>query len=49
MKGRVFKTAIVFLLIFTILLSHAAVLAEEVVNNIEEKAKALIKVSISKY
>ena len=49
MKGRVFKTAIVFLLIFTILLSHAAVLAEEVVNNIEEKAKALIEVSISKY
>ena len=49
MKGRVFKTAIVFLLVFTILLSNAAVLAEEVVNNIEEKAKALIEISISKY
>ncbi len=49
MKGRVLKTVIVFMLIFTLLFAHSMVFAEEIVNSLEEKAKALIEISISKY
>ena len=37
------------ILIFTLLSSNAVALAEEIVQNVQEKAKALIEVSISKY
>ena len=49
MKGRVLRTVIVFMLIFTLLFAHSMVFAEEIVNSLEEKAKALIEISISKY
>ena len=34
MKGRVLKTVIVFMLIFTLLFAHSMVFAEEIVNSL---------------
>ena len=49
MKGKVLKTIVTFMALFTMIFSQFGVLAAEIVNDVQEKAKAVIEISIDKY
>ena len=49
MKGKVLKTIVTFMVLFTMIFSQFGVLAAEIVNDVQEKAKAVIEISIDKY